>query len=98
MGHGPDCRTRRNRSKRRGACKTADGSDGKVSIHMDTRRQSDVIEDQRGRKMGVSGGRPCAACGAVVHWRIEKFCLQHRQRFGGRIYCLRCQTSIPRPG
>jgi hypothetical protein len=65
---------------------------------METRKQSDLVDDGRGRKMGVSGGRPCAACGTVVHWRIEKFCLQHRQRFGGRIYCIRCQASFPRSG
>jgi hypothetical protein len=65
---------------------------------MDTRRQPDVVEQARGRKMGVSGGQPCASCGAVVHWRIEKFCLQHRQRFGGRIYCMRCQASVSRSG
>lgn len=46
--------------------------------------------------MGVSGGRRCAECGVVVHWRIEKFCLQHRLQFGGRIYCMRCQASFPR--
>jgi hypothetical protein len=63
---------------------------------MDTHKRSDVIEDVRGRKMGVSGGRPCAACGVVVHWRIEKFCLQFRQRFDGRIYCIRCQASFAR--
>jgi hypothetical protein len=78
------------------ACKTADGEEGKVQSTMDTRKHSDVVEQDRGRKMGVSGGRPCAACGAVVHWRIEKFCLQHRQRFGGRIYCMRCQASVLR--
>jgi hypothetical protein len=65
---------------------------------MESRRQSDVVEQGRGRKMGVSGGRPCASCGAEVHWRIEKFCLQHRQRFGGRILCMRCQASFPRAG
>jgi hypothetical protein len=61
---------------------------------MDTRKESDVVEDERGHKMGVSGGRRCAECGVVVHWRIEKFCLQDRQRFGGRILCMRCQASF----
>lgn len=65
---------------------------------MDTRKQSDAVAEGRGRKMGVSGGRPCAGCGVVVNWRIEKFCLARRQHFGGRIYCLRCQTAIPRDG
>lgn len=63
---------------------------------MDMGKESDVVEAARGRKMGVAGGRTCAECGAVVHWRIEKFCLQHRQRFGGRIYCMRCQQSVSR--
>jgi hypothetical protein len=62
---------------------------------MESRKQPDVIEDDRGRKLGVSGGRRCAACGVVVHWRIEKFCLQHRQQFGGLIYCMGCQRSFP---
>jgi len=67
---------------------------------MDTRKLPPVIAEGRGRKMGVSGGRPCAGCGVVVDWRIERFCLAlpRRQRFGGRIYCLRCQTAIPRGG
>lgn len=63
---------------------------------MNTRSDSGAVASGRGRKMGVSGGRPCAGCGAVVDWRVEKFCLARRQRFGGRIYCLRCQTAIPR--
>jgi hypothetical protein len=63
---------------------------------MQDRKQSDVIEDDRGRKLGVAGGRHCASCGVIVHWRIEKFCLQHRQRFDGQIYCMRCQASFPR--
>jgi hypothetical protein len=62
---------------------------------MDTRKQPDVIDASRGRKLGVMGGRPCSGCGAVVNWRVEKFCLARRQRFGGRIYCQRCQTAIP---
>ena len=64
---------------------------------MDDRKVPDVLEVERGHKMGVSGGRRCAACGVIVHWRIEKFCLLDRQRFGGRIYCMRCQASFPTP-
>jgi len=45
--------------------------------------------------MGVAGGARCATCGVVVHWRIEKFCIQFGQRFGGRIYCMRCQAAFP---
>ena len=45
--------------------------------------------------MGVAGGRRCADCGVIVHWRVEKFCLEQPGRFGRRIYCLRCQTAIP---
>lgn len=62
---------------------------------MDTREQSDVVGSGRGRKLGVMGGRSCARCGTVVSWRIEKFCNDQRVRFGGRVYCLRCQTAIP---
>ena len=62
---------------------------------MDTHSRSDVIEGARGRKMGVAGGRSCAECGVIVHWRIEKYCQSKRARFGSRIYCLRCQKSFP---
>lgn len=62
---------------------------------MDIRRDSDVMDDTAGRKMGVAGGRRCAECGIVVHWRIEKFCLQKRQRFGGRILCMQHQKAFP---
>jgi hypothetical protein len=62
---------------------------------MDVRSDSRVIDDARGRKMGVAGGRRCTQCGTVVHWRVEKFCQSKAQRFGGRIYCIRCQAAIP---
>jgi len=62
---------------------------------MDTRSEPDVVDLGPGRKMGVAGGRRCVECGVVVHWRIEKFCLQKRQRFGGRIYCMHCQKRFP---
>lgn len=45
--------------------------------------------------MGVLGGRRCADCRIIVHWRVEKFCLEKRQRFAGRIYCMRCQKAFP---
>lgn len=61
---------------------------------MDARRHSDVIDDRRGRKMGVAGGRRCAGCGVIVHWRVEKFCLSKRDHFRGRIYCMRCQKRF----
>jgi hypothetical protein len=64
-------------------------------LNMDTEREADVIGAGRGRKMGVLGGRACAQCGVILHWRVEKFCLEKRQRFGGRIYCLRCQQAFP---
>jgi len=65
---------------------------------MDAGKQSDVVDAGRGRKLGVSGGRPCAGCGVIVDWRVEKFCLARRPHFGGRIYCLSCQSAIPRDG
>lgn len=40
-------------------------------------------------------GRVCARCGAAVRWREVKFCLDHRNRFGGRVYCLPCQRRFP---
>jgi hypothetical protein len=64
---------------------------------MDTRKETYAVDTGRGRKLGVMGGRPCASCGAVVNWRVEKFCIARPQRFGRRIYCLRCQTAMP-PG
>jgi hypothetical protein len=61
---------------------------------MDARNVSDVIAADPRRKMGVAGGRTCVTCGVEVHWRIEKFCLGQPQRFGGRIYCMRCQRTL----
>ena len=61
---------------------------------MDARRQSDLMDDGRGRKMGVAGGRRCAECGIIVHWRVEKFCLSKRADFRGRIYCMGCQKKV----
>ena len=62
---------------------------------MDTRLEPGVTAADRGRKMGVAGGRSCASCGVVVHWRIEKFCQSQPLRFGRRIYCMRCQKAFP---
>lgn len=62
---------------------------------MTAQEESDVIDDAAGRKMGVAGGRRCAECGVIVHWRIEKFCQQKRQRFGGRILCIQHQQAFP---
>lgn len=62
---------------------------------MDTRIEPAGTAVDRGRKMGVAGGQHCASCGVIVHWRIEKFCQSLPLRFGGRIYCLRCQKSFP---
>ena len=65
---------------------------------MDTHIDQGVLRvgaDDRGRKMGVAGGRRCTTCGVIVHWRIEKFCLSKRQRFSGRIYCIDCQKAFP---
>ena len=63
--------------------------------NMDTTSEPGLLGGGRGRKMGVLGGRSCAQCGVEVHWRIEKFCREKRQRFGGRIYCMRCQKAFP---
>ena len=65
---------------------------------MDTPRQSDTIAPDRGRKLGVMGGVPCANCGAIVDWRVHKFCQEQLRRFGGRIYCRRCQPMALRGG
>jgi hypothetical protein len=62
---------------------------------MDTRIDPGMVAVDRGRKMGVAGGRHCATCGVIVHWRVEKFCLSQRLRFGGRIYCMGCQKAFP---
>jgi hypothetical protein len=43
----------------------------------------------------ADGGRHCARCGASVRWRETKFCLDRRSRFGGRVYCLACQSTFP---
>ena len=62
---------------------------------MDTRLGPDVTAVERGRKMGVAGGRHCASCNVIVHWRIEKYCQSKPVRFSRRIYCLRCQKRFP---
>ena len=40
-------------------------------------------------------GRHCARCAAAIRWRETKFCLDRRARFGGRVYCLACQSTFP---
>jgi hypothetical protein len=40
-------------------------------------------------------GRHCARCNAAVRWRETKFCLDRRTRFGGRVYCIGCQSTFP---
>ena len=47
---------------------------------MDTHIEPNAVRVDRGRKM---------------HWRVEKYCLSQRLRFGGRIYCLGCQKAFP---
>ncbi len=37
----------------------------------------------------------CAKCGKTISRRVAMFCFQHKERFGGRAYCLDCQKSFP---
>ncbi len=37
----------------------------------------------------------CAKCGKTISRRVALFCFQHKERFGGRAYCMDCQKSFP---
>ena len=39
----------------------------------------------------------CAKCGKPVSKKVAMFCLHHKERFGGKIYCFDCQKTIPPP-
>lgn len=36
----------------------------------------------------------CATCGVAVSEKVRDYCVQHSQRFGGRIYCFKHQRSV----
>ncbi len=36
----------------------------------------------------------CAKCGKTISRKVAKFCFQHRERFGGRAYCMDCQKGF----
>ncbi len=37
----------------------------------------------------------CARCGKTISPRVAMFCFAHKERFGGRAYCLDCQRLFP---
>jgi hypothetical protein len=41
-------------------------------------------------------GHRCASCGVQVSFAVVKFCWNNKERFGGGMYCLSCQSSFPR--
>jgi hypothetical protein len=42
--------------------------------------------------------RVCAACGVSVTYSVAKFCWFNKPRFGGQIYCMACQRTVPPSG
>ena len=36
----------------------------------------------------------CAKCGKTISRRVAMFCFQHKERFGGRAYCMECQKGF----
>jgi restriction system protein len=36
----------------------------------------------------------CVTCGATVSENVRDYCIQHSQRFGGRIYCFKHQRGV----
>ncbi len=37
----------------------------------------------------------CAKCGTRISPRVAMFCFRHKERFGGRAYCMDCQKDFP---
>ncbi len=42
--------------------------------------------------------RACRQCGAPVSYAVARFCWFNKSRFGGDIYCMDCQASVPSSG
>lgn len=38
----------------------------------------------------------CATCGTIVSYNVAKFCWFNKPRFGGNVYCIACQKSVPK--
>jgi len=39
----------------------------------------------------------CSSCGTSVAYNIAKFCWFNKPRFGGKVFCMECQKSVPKP-
>jgi hypothetical protein len=46
-----------------------------------------------GRPRRTSGHR-CAACSAEVSFAVVRYCWNNKARFGGEVYCIRCQRDV----
>jgi hypothetical protein len=63
------------------------------------RRPTVPIAERRGD--GVAENRSklvCAACGTAVSFSVARFCWFNKPRFGGLVYCMDCQTKVPKAG
>lgn len=40
----------------------------------------------------------CCACGKTVSYSVAKFCWFNKPRFGGKVYCMDCQKTVPAAG
>ncbi len=38
----------------------------------------------------------CAACGSAVAYNVAKFCWFNKPRFGGKVFCMECQKTVPK--
>ncbi len=52
------------------------------------------VQKPRVEAQKSQGGYFCAKCGKPVSKKVAMFCLQHKERFGGKIYCFDCQKTI----
>ncbi|HDO1376885.1 TPA: NERD domain-containing protein [Aeromonas veronii] len=39
----------------------------------------------------------CSSCDTVVAYNVAKFCWFNKPRFGGKVFCMECQKSVPNP-
>lgn len=45
----------------------------------------------------LSGVAVCAICGCAVSQKVRDYCEEHRDRFGGNVYCFEHQKAIRKP-
>lgn len=53
-------------------------------------RQDDSVAEKKSKLV-------CTACGTAVTYSVAKFCWFNKPRFGGMVYCMDCQKTVPKP-